>query len=236
MLALIALLFGAIATGWGAIIDPGARPGATGKYGLELDGVFVGWMWSADGGQPCADVITEKLGPDHVQKKHLGPVKYEDITLQFGTGCDKVLYEWMKATLASQYTRKNGAVINADYTFHELSRLEFTNALINLHHVPSLNADSKDACYITLTLAPESTHNVTPGLTKPDLTKYATDYERRKGNGCPQTSASPSTGWKKTTAFANKIDALPLTIKVVENPLGELRDYQKQPANLETPD
>ena len=45
-----------------------------GRFGLELDGVLAGWVFKVSGGGTTADVVSEKIGPDHVIKKHLGGV------------------------------------------------------------------------------------------------------------------------------------------------------------------
>lgn len=45
----------------------------------------TGWIQSVDGGHATSDVVTEKVGPDHIVHKHIAGVKYEDITLVAGT-------------------------------------------------------------------------------------------------------------------------------------------------------
>src|SRR5438105_15652992 len=94
-----------------------------GKYGVELDGIMAGWVWSAEGGHATSDVVLEKIGPDHIQKKHIAGVKYEDITISCGTGMSKGFYTWIQSSFLHNYQRKNGAIIGDDYNFHELSRL-----------------------------------------------------------------------------------------------------------------
>ena len=38
----------------------------SGKYGIELDGIMAGWVSSVEGGHATSDVVSEKVGPDHV--------------------------------------------------------------------------------------------------------------------------------------------------------------------------
>ena len=45
------------------------------NFALDLDGVNVGLVKSADGGTASADVVVEKLGPDGIAHKHLAGVK-----------------------------------------------------------------------------------------------------------------------------------------------------------------
>src|SRR5947209_7033946 len=92
-----------------AALTPTGRGYIAGKFALELDGINAGWLFNAEGGQAGADVVTEKLGPDHIAKKHIAGVKYDDITLVFGTGMSKAVYNWMNDSFMHNYSRKNGA-------------------------------------------------------------------------------------------------------------------------------
>src|SRR5262245_5535175 len=113
-----------------------------GKFALELDGIDAGWIMSAEGGHASADV------------------KYEDITLTFGTGMSKAFYGWMKDSFDHKHSRKNGAIIAATFDHKEMSRMTFTNAIIQEIGFPALDAASKDAAKLTLVLEPEHTRNV----------------------------------------------------------------------------
>src|SRR5512147_1620418 len=58
-----------------------------GTSALELDGQFVDFLKSVEGGFPKADVILESAGPSPFVKKHIGQPKYQDIAIQ----CDPVM-------------------------------------------------------------------------------------------------------------------------------------------------
>src|SRR6266571_2407410 len=92
-----------------------------GKYGIELDGIMAGWVQSVEGGHATSDIVNEKVGSDHIIKKHIAGVKYEDITVNCGTGMSKGFYEWIKASFDHNYQRKHGAVITADFNYKEYS-------------------------------------------------------------------------------------------------------------------
>ena len=47
---------------------------------LELDGIFVCSLNSVDGGNAFADIVPEAVGPDMIQRKRPGPVRFEDIS------------------------------------------------------------------------------------------------------------------------------------------------------------
>ncbi|MCX6906059.1 MAG: phage tail protein [Verrucomicrobia bacterium] len=211
----------------GGAAPAAARSYAAGKFGIELDGLFAGWVYSTEGGNATADVVLEKLGSDNIQRKHIGGVKYEDITVACGTGMSKGFYEWIKASFDQKPLRKNGAIIAADFNAVELSRLSFSNALITGIGFPALDAASKDAAKMTIKFSPE--------------------YTRLSfgGGGTIQSQTAKQKAWL-TSNFrleiggldatrVNKIEALVIKQNVVENPAGTQRDYRKEPANLEVP-
>jgi phage tail-like protein len=205
-----------------------------GKYGIELDGIMAGWIWSAEGGHATSDVVVEKLGPDHIQKKHIAGVKYEDITVQCGTGMSKAFYQWMKDSFDHKYTRKNGAIIAADYNYAEHSRLTFYNALITEIGFPALDASSKDAAKMSIKFGPEYTRTQTTTGGASVSGKYSIDAKVQK-KWLPANFRLRIDGLDDSCQRVNKIEAITVKQKVVENPIGELRDYEKEPASMEIP-
>ena len=203
-----------------------------GKFAFELDSIRAGWLFKAEGGSAKAEVINEKLGPDHIVKKHIGGVDYEEITVTCGSGMSKGLYEWVKASFDHNYQRKNGAIIAANFNTEELSRLDFFNALISEIGFPALDAASKDPCKITIKLKPEYTRYKSGGGGKISGGTYSTDQAKQKqwltsnfrlridGTDCTRV---------------NKIEAITVKQKNVANPVGEMRDYEQEPASLEIP-
>ncbi len=207
--------------------------GSTGdKHALELDGVVVGWLESVEGGDATADVVTERVGPDHVQRKHLAGVKYEDVTVTCGAGMSSAFYQWVRDSLDRRYTRRNGAIRTADTRSRELSRLNFTNALISEVGFPALDAASKDALTMTIKFAPEYTRIVRPergGLIKPGPGKGA------QKKWLPANFRIRIDGLEEACARVSQIEALVIKQKVTERAIGDVRDYQKEPATVEIP-
>ncbi len=200
-----------------------------GKYGIDLDGINAGWVSSVEGGMASSDVVVEKLGPDHIQRKHIAGVKYEDISVSCGTGMSKEFYNWVKASFDHQYARKNGAIHTADANFKAVSRLDFFDALVTEIGFPALDAGSKDAAKMTIKFSPERTR----------FAKGDNNAVGGPANSKVQKQWLPS-NFKLTIdnldcTQVNKIEAITLKQKVVENPVGELRDYQREPASLEVP-
>jgi len=155
------------------------RTYATAKYGLELDGAGAGWVQSATGGNATSDVIEEKVGTDHVVKKHLAGVKYEDIVIDCGAGMSKSFYSWISDTFDFKFARKDGSLVTTDYNFNEVSRLNFFHALIREIAFPKLDASSKDAAKLTVKFAPEYTRFATGSGKAPSLQKHDSSVQKK---------------------------------------------------------
>jgi phage tail-like protein len=210
----------------------GDKRGYTGgKYALELDGTTAGWVQSIRGGDASSDVVEEKLGANTTIKKHLAGVKYSDIEVDCGTGMSKPFYQWLVDTFDQKHTRKNGAVVSADYNYNETSRLTFFNALIKEIAFPTLDAASKDPAKLTVTFSPE-------------LTRRQKASGSVKGNGYTGTQIQkkwlPSNFRLKIDGLdctrVSRIEALVVKQAIVENAVGEFRDFEKEPAHLDIPD
>lgn len=202
-----------------------------GKYGLELDGQLVGYVSSVEGGHATSDVISEKVGSDHIVHKHIAGVKYEDITINCGTGMSKGFYQWVKDSFAGAYSRRNGAIVVSDFNYKQVSRLEFTNALVAEIGLPALDAGSKDAAKMIIKFTPQSTHFQSGSSASGTSSKYGGEASQKKW--LPSNFRLRIDGLDCTRV--NKIEALTVKQKVVENPVGELRDYRVEPAYLEVP-
>jgi len=203
-----------------------------GKYGIELDGIMAGWVQSVEGGHATSDVVSEKLGPDHIVHKHIAGVKYEDITINCGTGMSKGFYEWIKASFDHNYSRKNGAVITADYNYKEHSRLTWTFGLISEIGFPALDASSKDAAKMSIKVHPEYTRTTTTSGGPSVSGKYAINPAVQK-KWLPANFRLKIDGLDCTRV--NKIEAIVVKQKIIDNAVGELRDYESEPAHLEIP-
>lgn len=207
------------------------------KFAFELDGAGskqAGWLFKCEGGHAKADVVLEKVGNDHIAKKHIGGVTYEEISISCGAGMSRGLYDWIKRSFDHNYERKNGSIITADFNANELSRLNFQNALISEIGFPALDGSptAKDPCKISLKLKPEITRyvagtgaKITGGAYSNDQTKQkqwlTNNFRLRVGSlDCTRVS---------------KIEALTVKQKNIENSCGEVRDAQCEPASLEIP-
>ncbi len=127
------------------------RTYTAGRFALDLDGVDCGWMVGLDGGQRDLAVALDPVGPDSIQRKHIGGVKYEDFTMQVGSAMGKPMYDWIKASFdKGSAVRKNGAVIAADFNYKEKSRHTMSQAFITEVTIPALDGASKDPAYLAV--------------------------------------------------------------------------------------
>jgi phage tail-like protein len=206
-------------------------PGTVGRtseqFAVELDGASVGLVKSVEGGAASADVVAEQAGPDGIVHKHVGGLHYDDITLTCGTGMSSGFYTWIADTLNRRYSRKNGAVVVADFNYREVSRLSFQQALLSAIALPALDASSKEPAYLTVRIAPESTRRTTGQGPEIDKTVRA-QKQLLQANFRLDI---PGLDCTRVTA----IDEILIRQTLVEDPVGALREYQKEPGNLEIP-
>lgn len=196
------------------------------KSMLTLEGVQIAAANRIEGGTATSDVVIEKVGSDNIRKKHLAGVKYEDIS--FSTGLEsKALMDWIASMMTGKHDRKSGSILGLDYNNTIRSERTFTNALPTAVTIPTLDASSKDAAAFTVTLAPEYTRLI-------------------KGSGTRAQSAAIRPPKWTTAGFrfemagldgskVNRIESFTIKQTVVENPVGELRDYQKEPGRVDYP-
>jgi len=219
-------------------ISVNARGYGQGKYALDLDNVKCGWVSEVDGGHAVADVVTEKLGGDWLAKKHIGNVKYEEISFKCGTGMSKALYEWIDTGFNQTHNqpgkgRQNGALIFSDYDFTELSRLNFFFSILTELGMPALDAASKDAAKMTIKFKPEYTRKQLANGGK--ITgSYKIDAKKQK-QWLPANFRLRIDGLDEACSRVNKIEAITIKQKVTENAVGEMRDYEQEATSVEVP-
>ena len=204
-----------------------SRASAGGSPALELDGQFIDFLKSAEGGFPKAEVFLEPPGPNSFIKKHVGPPKYQDIAIQFDPLMPKPLFDWVATTLAMSPLRKNGAILTADFNRVEQSRLQFNNALITEFGIPSCDATARETGYLHMKFTPEFTSPLSgKGAILPNVGAKSKAWLRSNfrltipGLDCSRVS---------------KIEALTFKQTVIQSPAGQRRTSQLEPAVPEYP-
>lgn len=166
-------------------ITKNARAYTGGKYNLTFDGqTDAGWIKSVEGGNATADVVVEKMGADHIARKHLATVKYEDISFQCGTGMTTTFYDWINTAFnhtSNDAGRRTGAINHYDYDYNLLSALEFRNGLITEFGMPALDASSKDAALMTVKFAGDHPQG---------HQGFGQGWQPEDGRGCPEEVAA----------------------------------------------
>jgi hypothetical protein len=205
-----------------------ARGYASSKFALELNGAPAGYIKSAAGGEPVADVVLERLGPDHIVKKHLGSIRYEPVTVTAGLNMSAAFHNLIQGTLEHKPQRVTGALLELDFDYKEEGRLQFANALVSQIDFPALDAASSEAVFINMSFAPESTR-----YARGSMQPYA----------AAKTSAANAKRWTKNSfrlkidgidcTHVSKIEAFTVQQKSSESSIGELRDYERVPTSLE---
>jgi tail tube protein gp19 len=212
----------------GAALAADRRSFVSGRFALELDGVAA-LVQSVEGGDAHADVVEEPPGDDCFARKHLANVKYEDITITCGTGMTSDFYAWLQSFFGCEPTRKDGAIVALDFKSTERSRRTFTQALLTEIGFPACDGASKDSSLMTVKWSPEVTRRV-------------------KGSG---KAVSPCGGAKVQKRWlpanfrltidgldctkVNKVDAFTVRRKLLESPVGDQRDFGREPGTVEVP-
>ena len=119
MRALFLSLFLAI-----GLVGPAA---AADRYFLIVGNTNVGYV-EFEGGGISASVIQESLGPDNRQKKHIGNLVYEEITLWVPT-IDRTLRDWIHQALNNRHAHIDGTILTVTDKGVVTSELRFLSAV-----------------------------------------------------------------------------------------------------------
>lgn len=138
------------------------RSYTSGHFALELDGVSCGKLVGVDGGLPEGNVVLDAVGSDHIPHKHIAGVKYEDFTLQVGSGMSAAMYNWIKDSFDKGVVRKSGAILAGDFNYNERSRREASVMSISSVTIPALDGASKDPAYLAVSLKADKVTTAPP--------------------------------------------------------------------------
>jgi phage tail-like protein len=196
--------------------------------------VSAGWVYSCEGSGRIGDVVVEKQNERHLTKKHIGSLKYEDITVTCGLGMSKKFYHWAKHSFRDSVKRHNGAIHYCDYDGNILETLEFHQALVTELGFPGLDAASKDAAKLSLKFSPEWTRTKHNESGKVGASKYHMGTGQQK-RWSPANFRLRIDGLEEACRGVVKVESLVLKQKVVENTTGNHRAPTKEPAALEVP-
>ncbi len=210
------------------------RAYAANNFALEIDGAKGGIVTNCGGGLASAEVISEQMGVTSHVPKHLGQLTYSDITFKCGAAMSKDYFEWIKAAFDAKYVRKNGAIIHANFNYEEVARCTFLNALPKSIGFPALDATSKEACQIDMTVGIESrTFQTTKAGSISG--KYPTFNDKQKRWTCANYRPKLD-GHDEVCQAVTKIDAVTFKLNTAINSVGEHRGIQIEPSSVELSD
>jgi len=202
-----------------------------GYFQLVLDGVEVGIVQKAGGGEIKADVAKYALSTEYLVKNHIGNVSYGDMNVQCGVSMGASFKDWIQKSLDSAHAYMNGSIVVANYNREAVQEREFKNALITEVAFPNPDAAAKDAAYITVKWACETIRWKKGGgekISKPSNTKQQLFKQ--------ENFRFTMDGFDKVNASVNKIE-LPVWKQTVQrDQIGDARDYQLIPGKIEFTD
>src|SRR5262249_49526456 len=106
------------------------------------------------------DVMTYQYAPSrdnggYARWRMLGKPKFDDIKLQVGLSMSYPFYGWIADFFQGKPTRKNGAILAADFYYVERARRTLAGAMIKELTSPKRDGTDKNAVYMNVTLAVE---------------------------------------------------------------------------------
>ena len=200
-----------------------------GRFMLDINGESVGFLKKFSGLAMEADIATNDLGPDNVQKKHVSNIKWTPGKATLGIGMGKEMYEWIKASFDKGYVTKSGTFTAADFNYKAMSTQTFQNALITSLTVPKLDGSSKDAAYFDVEFDAESVRWAKGG------------GEDIRGKTGPKQKAWLCSNFRLTMgglpcSRVASIDSFTWKCAVASDQLGIFREPTKHAAKVTVPD
>jgi phage tail-like protein len=212
---------------------------AAAHFGLELDGKEeVSLFRSIEGGGVRADVMTYQFAPNDDKRgyekyRQLGKPKFEDIKLQVGMSMSQPFYDWMQDFFAGKPTRKNGAIIAADFYYKERARRTFSGAMIKELTFPKLDGSDKSACYMNITLAVEDI-TFEKGSGKP-LPQQAKGFDKPQKHWSANNFSFSIEGFEDACRRVTKIDSFTIKQNIIEHHDGRFKQAIKMPSPVDFP-
>jgi hypothetical protein len=207
------------------------RAYAAAHFALELDGdKKVGLIKSVEGGTFKTDLIKYQNGREHPTFLRLGRSKCEDIKAQVGMAMSRTFYDWMARFFRGDPVRKTGAILAADFWYEERARRDFYEAMITEVSFPKLDGSDSGACYMGVTLSPESIE-YKPG----DGSKLQVGGGRKQKLWAACNFSFSIDGFETDCARVIKVDGFAIKQKPIEYNHGGLRTTIKVPGRVEYP-
>lgn len=154
--AAVAMLLGAITVR--AQLPPAAKGpsklSVAGRFAIELTAPRAAHIFvqGVAGGQAVSEVVSEGVTPGGIGKKQVGGVAFTPITVR---GNAAELLTAFQAALDKPAIAFDGSILTMNFDFKTLEEMSFTSARVTQIVLSALDASSKEATTLELTLAPE---------------------------------------------------------------------------------
>jgi hypothetical protein len=199
-----------------------------GHYMVEVGGQSGGFVSQAAGGGVSSTMTVERGGaPGVYPKKRVGPPQYDDVVFTIGAP-DRPVTDWIKAAVNSaQMSKRDGAIIAADQSFKEMSRVSWKGGYLSEVTFPELDASqNKKRWEIELTVTPDST-----------TTSIGAGAVVASGPAA-KAKASLTSNFRMTIAGLNlqrvmRIGELSVRFRAVSNQKGDAREFEKTPGTVD---
>ncbi len=126
---------------------PGQIANTGGRLMLDINGENAAFVKKFSGFAMEADIVSNDLGPDNVQKKHVAKTRWTPARATIGIGMGKECYQWIKAAFEKGTSPGAGRSRWPTSTTKRCAVQTFRDALITSVTVPRLDGSSKDAAY-----------------------------------------------------------------------------------------
>ena len=212
---------------------------AAAHFALELDGKQeVSLFRSIEGGGVKAEVMTYQPALHNPEGglnrwRQLGKPKFEDIKLTVGMSMSQPFYDWMVDFFNGTPTRKDGAILAADFYYRERARRTFTDALIKELTFPKLDATDKNAVYMNITLAVEGIAFTKGSGEK--LPIQAKGFDTAQKQWTANNFAFRLEGFDDCCRRVTKVDSFTIKQNIAEYNVGGFKAAMKMPTAVEFP-
>jgi hypothetical protein len=185
--------------------DPG-RSYSAGSYRIEIDGMPAAVATSVQGGNIVAEVAEER-GGEKFARKRVGRIRIEPIRIEVSAG---ELIDLIKKGCDGTGQMFNGRVVEVDTTGSVIGEREFTNAVLTEIQFPQLDAASKEAARVLVTLQPEQ---IKSGGGKSSGSKEASAKQRQAQASNFRVKVGELDG-----SGVSKVEAISIRMKSPETP------------------
>ena len=170
---------------------------SAGKFALEVNGVMAGWLKDVAG---CGvEAPTREIQTTVGYDKQPGATAYGTCQMRFGMSMTPAFYKWVGDAIRGAGTSRNVSIVQTDFNYKEIGRLELTNALISRFTLPALGGPA-EALYFEVALAPLTIRSlkgsgaaVSSSLVQQKIAQ--TSYFRATIGDLPSAKVAPIDAW-----------------------------------------